>query len=160
LGELAARFPDRVAVRTGMDEALAHRLIAGADLFLMPSRYEPCGLNQMYSQRYGTVPVVHATGGLDDTVAPFDVATGGGTGFPFSPCTPGGLRAAFDRAPPVVTGRPGPASSATGCARTSRGSGRRGPTRWCTARCSRPLRPRRRELRRGRPGVAAPRDRR
>jgi starch synthase len=97
LGELAARFPDRVAIRTGMDEALAHRIIAGADLFLMPSRYEPCGLDQMYSQRYGTVPVVHATGGLDDTVAPFDVATGGGTGFTFSPCTPEALRDALDR---------------------------------------------------------------
>jgi starch synthase len=98
LGELAARFPDRVAVRTGMDEALAHRIIAGSDLFLMPSRYEPCGLNQMYSQRYGTVPVVHATGGLDDTVAPFDATTGGGTGFSFAPCTPDALRDALDRA--------------------------------------------------------------
>jgi starch synthase len=98
LAELAARFPDRVAVRMGMDEALAHRIIAGCDLFLMPSRYEPSGLSQMYSQRYGTVPVVHATGGLDDTVAPFDVATGGGTGFTFSPCTPEALRDALDRA--------------------------------------------------------------
>jgi starch synthase len=98
LRELAARVPDRVAARTGMDEALAHRIIAGADLFLMPSRYEPCGLNQMYSQRYGTVPVVHATGGLDDTVTPFDPSTWDGTGFSFAPCTAEALRDALDRA--------------------------------------------------------------
>jgi starch synthase len=65
---LAGRTPDRVATRIGFDSALAHRIEAGADIFLMPSRYEPCGLNQMYSLRYGTVPVVRATGGLDDTV--------------------------------------------------------------------------------------------
>jgi starch synthase len=98
LQELAGRFPDRVAVRTGLDEPLAHRITAGVDLFLMPSRYEPCGLNQMYSQRYGTVPVVHATGGLDDTVLEFDVATGEGTGFKFAPCTAEALRDALDRA--------------------------------------------------------------
>jgi starch synthase len=68
LRALATRHSDRVAVRIGFDEGLAHRIEAGADLFLMPSRYEPCGLNQMYSLRYGTVPVVRATGGLDDTV--------------------------------------------------------------------------------------------
>src|SRR5262249_9170346 len=58
---LVERFPGRVAVRTGMDEALAHRIVAGADIFLMPSRFEPCGLSQLQSLRYGTVPVVHAT---------------------------------------------------------------------------------------------------
>jgi starch synthase len=68
LAELARRHPGRVAVQVGFDEGLAHLVEAGADLFLMPSRYEPCGLNQMYSQRYGTPPVVHATGGLADTV--------------------------------------------------------------------------------------------
>jgi starch synthase len=65
----------------GFDEALAHRIEAGADFFLMPSRFEPCGLNQMYSQRYGTLPIVRATGGLDDTVESYDPTTGAGTGF-------------------------------------------------------------------------------
>jgi starch synthase len=64
----AARRPDRVAVRIGQDEALAHRIEAAADFFLMPSRYEPCGMNQMYSQRYGTIPIVRGVGGLLDTV--------------------------------------------------------------------------------------------
>jgi starch synthase len=80
---LATRHPDRVAARIGFDEAMAHRIEAGADLFLMPSRFEPCGLNQMYSLRYGTPPVVHATGGLYDTVRNFDPKTGSGTGFTF-----------------------------------------------------------------------------
>lgn len=66
--ELARRFPDRVAVRIGFDEGLSHRIEAGCDFFVMPSRFEPCGLNQMYSLRYGTIPIVRATGGLDDTV--------------------------------------------------------------------------------------------
>lgn len=66
--ELAARYPGRVAFRSGYDEPLAHKIEAGADLFLMPSQYEPCGLNQIYSLRYGTVPIVRAVGGLDDTV--------------------------------------------------------------------------------------------
>ena len=75
--------PHRVAVYKGFNEPLAHQIEAGADIFLMPSLYEPCGLNQMYSMRYGTVPVVRATGGLDDTVEQFDPATGEGTGFKF-----------------------------------------------------------------------------
>ncbi len=66
--ELAAAYPDRVGVRIAFDEGLAHKIEAGADMFLMPSLYEPCGLNQIYSLRYGTVPVVRATGGLDDTI--------------------------------------------------------------------------------------------
>ena len=65
---MAAAYPGRVAVRIGFDNALAHRIEAASDMFLMPSRYEPCGLNQIYSLRYGTVPVVRATGGLDDTI--------------------------------------------------------------------------------------------
>jgi starch synthase len=83
LRRLAAAHPDRVAYRDGYDEPLAHRIEGGADVFLMPSRYEPCGLNQMYSMRYGTVPVVRAVGGLADTVEEFDPRTGAGTGFRF-----------------------------------------------------------------------------
>ena len=95
---LAARHPDRVAVRIGFDERLAHEIEAGADLFLMPSRFEPCGLNQLYSLRYGTVPIVRATGGLEDTVDDYDPATGGGTGFKFQDYTPAALVRAVTRA--------------------------------------------------------------
>ncbi len=78
--------PQRVGIYKGYaGEPLAHQIEAGADMFLMPSLYEPCGLNQMYSMRYGTVPVVRATGGLDDTVESFDVSTGKGNGFKFGP---------------------------------------------------------------------------
>jgi starch synthase len=78
--------PHRVGIYKGYaGEPLAHQIEAGADMFLMPSLYEPCGLNQMYSMRYGTVPVVRATGGLDDTVESFDVSTGKGNGFKFGP---------------------------------------------------------------------------
>ncbi|MBL4608019.1 MAG: glycogen synthase GlgA [Pseudomonadales bacterium] len=80
LEALAKEFPDKVGVKIGYDEGLAHRIEAGADIFLMPSRYEPCGLNQMYSLRYGTVPVVTKTGGLADTVLDADDESGG-TGF-------------------------------------------------------------------------------
>ena len=66
--QLARSEPSRIAVQIGYDESLAHQIEAGADIFLMPSRFEPCGLNQMYSQRYGTPPLVHATGGLVDSV--------------------------------------------------------------------------------------------
>jgi starch synthase len=82
---LAAHFPDRVGVRIAYDNSLAHKIEAGADIFLMPSRYEPCGLNQIYSLRYGTVPVVRATGGLDDSIESFDLQHGTGTGFKFKP---------------------------------------------------------------------------
>jgi len=77
--------PNRVGIYRGFNEPLAHQIEAGADIFLMPSLFEPCGLNQMYSMRYGTVPVVRATGGLDDTVEQFDPETGAGTGFKFGP---------------------------------------------------------------------------
>ncbi len=79
---LARRFPDRVSSTIGFDERLAHLIEAGADIFLMPSRFEPCGLNQLYSLRYGTVPVVHATGGLADSVRDWS-GPRGGTGFLF-----------------------------------------------------------------------------
>ncbi|MGD9906380.1 MAG: glycogen synthase GlgA [Vicinamibacterales bacterium] len=81
---LAAHRPTRIGAVIGFDERLAHLVEGGADLFLMPSRYEPCGLNQMYSQRYGTVPVVRATGGLVDSVQAWDAASGSGTGFVFA----------------------------------------------------------------------------
>jgi len=84
---LANEFPGRLGVRIGYDNELAHKIEAGADMFLMPSRYEPCGLNQIYSLKYGTVPIVRATGGLDDTVESFDVEHGTGTGFKFEPYT-------------------------------------------------------------------------
>ena len=88
---LAARHPDRIAVEIGYDESRAHLIEGGSDLFLMPSRFEPCGLNQMYSLRYGTLPVVRATGGLADTVQDFDTATGQGTGFVFEDYSPQAL---------------------------------------------------------------------
>ena len=95
---LAATFPDRIAAFIGYDERRAHLVEAGADLFLMPSRFEPCGLNQMYSMRYGTVPVVRAVGGLVDTVRPYDPRNGQGTGFLFSDYSPAALLDALGRA--------------------------------------------------------------
>ena len=95
---LAARAPDRFGVRLAYDEALAHKVIAGSDLFLMPSRFEPCGLTQMYSLRYGTVPVVRATGGLVDTVEPWDPGTDQGTGFRFEHADGTGMMWAIDEA--------------------------------------------------------------
>ncbi|HEY0565655.1 MAG TPA: glycogen synthase GlgA [Terriglobales bacterium] len=80
---LAERYPDKFAVKIAYDNALAHKIEAGSDMFLMPSHYEPCGLNQIYSLRYGTPPVVRATGGLDDTVDNWDPDTKRGNGFKF-----------------------------------------------------------------------------
>ena len=94
---LAARFPDRVAATIGFDERYAHLIEAGADMFLMPSRFEPCGLNQMYSHRYGTVPIVRATGGLEDTVRDA-TEEAPGTGFKFREATAPALVAAVRRA--------------------------------------------------------------
>ena len=81
---LARRFPKKVAVKIGFDQALSHRIEAGADFFLMPSRYEPCGLNQMYSLRYGTIPIVRVTGGLDDSVIDISEAEENANGIKFS----------------------------------------------------------------------------
>ncbi|MGZ4788282.1 MAG: glycogen synthase GlgA [Terriglobales bacterium] len=83
LKRLHRMFPNKIAVKVAYDNGLAHKIEAGADMFLMPSHYEPCGLNQIYSMRYGTVPIVRATGGLDDTVEQWDPKTGKGTGFKF-----------------------------------------------------------------------------
>jgi len=93
-------WPGKVAVKIGFDEALAHRIEAGADAFLMPSRFEPCGLNQMYSQRYGTPPIVRATGGLADSVGdytPAGLESGEATGFVFDDPTAQALIATVDR---------------------------------------------------------------
>jgi starch synthase len=81
--ELAEQHAGRFGLKIGYDNALAHQIEGGSDMFLMPSRYEPCGLNQIYSLRYGTVPIVRATGGLDDTIQNFDPKTQQGTGFKF-----------------------------------------------------------------------------
>jgi starch synthase len=96
--DLARRFPRRAAFHVGFSDEKAHRIEAGADLFLMPSRFEPCGLNQMYSQRYGTPPIVHRTGGLADTVEPWNPRTGAGTGFVFEHFTATGLAWALAQA--------------------------------------------------------------
>jgi starch synthase len=88
---LAIAYPDRVGVKIAYDNAIAHKIEAGSDMFLMPSRYEPCGLNQIYSLKYGTVPIVRATGGLDDTIELFDLEHGTGTGFKFWDYTGGAL---------------------------------------------------------------------
>jgi len=96
--ELARRHPENVAVRLGFDNELAHKIEAGVDIFLMPSQFEPCGLNQMYSLRYGTVPIVHATGGLYDTVKPFDPEGGEGVGFRFTRYEPEALWQAIEAA--------------------------------------------------------------
>ena len=91
LQALHERAPHRVGVYKGFNEPLSHQIEAGADIFLMPSLYEPCGLNQMYSMRYGTVPVVRATGGLDDTVEDFNRPRLTGNGFKFGPYSAGAM---------------------------------------------------------------------
>ena len=96
--DLAAAFPRQVGFHAGFSNELAHMIEAGADMFLMPSVYEPCGLNQMYSLRYGTVPIVHRTGGLADTVQLWDPRDRSGTGVAFDHFTPEGLRWAIEAA--------------------------------------------------------------
>jgi starch synthase len=95
---LARTHPERLGVRLGFNDALAHQIQAGSDCVLMPSRYEPCGLTQLYSLRYGTIPIVRATGGLRDTVVPFDPTTGQGTGFVFTEPSADALIAAVQTA--------------------------------------------------------------
>jgi starch synthase len=95
---LNKQFPNKIAVKVAYDNAIAHKIEAGADMFLMPSRYEPCGLNQIYSLKYGTVPIVRATGGLDDTIEPWDARTGKGTGFKFTEYTGEALLATVKQA--------------------------------------------------------------
>jgi starch synthase len=98
LRQLAERAPDRFAVRFRYDEALAHKVMGGSDMFLMPSRSEPCGLTQMYALRYGTIPIVRSTGGLVDTVEPYDAKRKSGTGFRFNAADGTGLVWALDQA--------------------------------------------------------------
>ncbi|HUD00327.1 MAG TPA: glycosyltransferase, partial [Candidatus Polarisedimenticolaceae bacterium] len=94
----AAQFLGKVGVRIGFDEALAHQIEAGADIFLMPSHFEPCGLNQMFSLKYGTIPIVRAVGGLKDTVQDYDAERSAGTGFVFHPYEAQELLKTIDRA--------------------------------------------------------------
>ena len=95
---LNKQYPNKIAAKVAFDNAIAHKIEAGADMFLMPSRYEPCGLNQIYSLKYGTVPIVRATGGLDDTIEPWDARSGKGTGFKFSEYTGEALLATIKQA--------------------------------------------------------------
>jgi starch synthase len=109
LAELAQKYPGKVAVRLGFVNELAHRIEAGADIFLMPSRYEPCGLNQLYSLKYGTVPVVRATGGLADTITNYtadSLAAGKANGFSFDDYTTAALADALERACRTYADRP------------------------------------------------------
>ena len=96
--KLKKQYPDHIGVNLKFDAMLAELIYAGSDLFLMPSRYEPCGLGQLISFKYGTVPVVRQTGGLADTVHEFDPETGEGEGFVFEPYTPEALYGAIKRA--------------------------------------------------------------
>jgi starch synthase len=95
---MAKQFPGKIALKIAYDNKVAHKIEAGADMYLMPSRYEPCGLNQIYSLKYGTVPIVRATGGLDDTIDPWDARAGSGTGFKFTEYTGEALLAAIKSA--------------------------------------------------------------
>lgn len=105
LSDLADAHPDRIGVKITYDKGLAHRIIAGADMFLMPSKYEPCGLEQLYGLKYGTAPVVRATGGLDDTVVDYTRNPQQGTGFKFSEYTPEALYEAMSRAVALFSDR-------------------------------------------------------
>jgi starch synthase len=96
--KLNRQFPEKFAVKIAYDNTLAHKIEAGADMFLMPSRYEPSGLNQMYSLKYGTVPIVRATGGLEDSIEPWDAKSGKGTGFKFTGYTGAALLASIQEA--------------------------------------------------------------
>jgi starch synthase len=98
LETLQKKYPQQLGVKIAFDNALAHKIEAGADMFLMPSRYEPCGLNQIYSLKYGTVPIVRATGGLDDTIEDFKHLSATGNGFKFRDYAASGLLEALQRA--------------------------------------------------------------
>ncbi|MEK6680524.1 MAG: glycogen synthase GlgA [Nitrospirota bacterium] len=95
---LAKKYPDKISAMITFDNTLSHKIEAGADMLLMPSKYEPCGLNQMISLRYGTVPIVHATGGLDDVIRDYDLKKEKGNGFKFTEYTPTELIKCIKRA--------------------------------------------------------------
>jgi len=103
--DLGRRYPEQVGVRLGFNNTLAHQIQGGSDCLLMPSRYEPCGLTQLYGLRYGTIPIVRATGGLRDTVVPFNPASGQGTGFVFQAPTAEALVEAVRTAQQVFADR-------------------------------------------------------
>ena len=96
--DLSRRYPDKVAVRIGYDHPLSHRIEAGCDFFLMPSRFEPCGLNQMYSLHYGTIPIVRGTGGLDDSVIDLTEDLEQANGIKFYECSARALTKAIRKA--------------------------------------------------------------
>jgi starch synthase len=104
--ELGRKYPDRIAIRVAYDNTLAHKIEAGSDMYLMPSRYEPCGLNQIYSLKYGTVPIVRETGGLADTVTDADANPAAGTGFTFRRYEGEELKGAVTRALAAYADRP------------------------------------------------------
>ncbi len=109
-GELPSKLPGKVGTYIGYNNELAHLIEAGSDFFIMPSRYEPCGLNQIYSLKYGTIPIVRDTGGLSDTIEQYDEKTGKGTGFKFNDLTPNSIydtvgwavSTYFDRKPHIL----------------------------------------------------------
>jgi starch synthase len=103
---LRKKYPQQLGIKIAFDNVLAHKIEAGADMFLMPSRYEPCGLNQIYSLKYGTVPIVRATGGLDDTIQDFNPRNGEGNGFKFQDYSANCLLQAIKRALQVYGDRP------------------------------------------------------
>ncbi|MDH4264432.1 MAG: glycogen synthase GlgA [Deltaproteobacteria bacterium] len=96
--KFSEKYPQQAGVKIGFDNALAHKIEAGADMFIMPSRFEPCGLNQIYSLKYGTVPIVRGTGGLDDTIQDFTPTNQGGNGFKFGDYSPSYLWETIKRA--------------------------------------------------------------
>ncbi|VAX19407.1 Glycogen synthase, ADP-glucose transglucosylase [hydrothermal vent metagenome] len=106
LRKIGSRYPGKASARVGFDSNLSHRIIAGSDIFLMPSRYEPCGLTQMYSLAYGAAPLVRATGGLNDTVTGFDPKTDSGNGFEFKEYTQDALYRKICEAIDYFNGRP------------------------------------------------------
>jgi starch synthase len=104
--KIGQKYPQKAGIRIAFDNTLAHKIEAGADMFLMPSLYEPCGLNQVYSLKYGTVPIVRATGGLDDTIRDFNPLTEEGTGFKFEEYNSSCLLEAIKRTLQVYKNRP------------------------------------------------------